>query len=195
MRTLFFVCALFIATLSTAQAATVNVVPSADVVNLYSGFSVLVSATGFPETGGATLDLHFDPSVVRVSGISLASGSAFEAISASAINNVAGEMSSISILAPLTGVLPSGSFDAFFVEFQSVGLGAANILLIEDSLEKGWFGADGSLISGITYNQADVTVTPYIVPLPAAIWLLLSGLGVLVSSGRFARREIVRHQE
>ena len=184
MRTLFLICAFFIATISTAQAATVNVVPSTSVVNYR--FSVLVSATGFPETGGANLDLRFDPSVVQVSGIFLATSSSFEAISASTINNVAGEVPSIALLAPLVGVLPSGSFDAFRVDFYGVGVGAANIRLIEDGVEKGWIGAEGSLISGITYNQANVTVIQP-VPLPAAAWLLLSGLGVLVSSGRFAR--------
>lgn len=187
MRTLFLVCAFFISTISTAQAATVNVVPSTNVVTLYGGFSVLVSATGFPETGGANLDLRFDPSVVQVSGIFLATGSSFEAISASTINNVAGEVPSIAVLAPLVGVLPSGSFDAFRVDFWGVGPGAANIRLIEDGIEKGWTGADGSLIFGITYNQANVTLLQRTVPLPAAAWLLLSGLGVLVSSGRFAR--------
>ena len=72
MRTLFLVCSFFIATISTAQAATVNVVPSTSVVNLNDIFSVLVSTTDFPETGGANLDLRFDPSVVQVSGIFLA---------------------------------------------------------------------------------------------------------------------------
>ena len=187
MRTLFLVCSFFIATISTAQAATVNVVPSTSVVYLNDIFSVLVSATDFPETGGANLDLRFDPSVVQVSGIFLATGSPFEAISASAINNVAGEVPSIAVLAPLTGLLPSGSFDAFRVDFYGVGLGTANIRLFEDGVQKGWFGADDALISGITYNQANVAVTQP-VPLPAAAWLLLSGLGVLVSSGRFARR-------
>ena len=183
MRTLFLVCSFFIATLSAVQAATVNVVPSTPAVNLYDTFSVLVSATGFPETGGATLDLRFDPSVVQVSGIFLATGSPFDTISWSTINNVAGEVPSITLLAPLVGVLPSGSFDAFRIDFHSAGPGAANIRLIEDGVITGWTDANASLISGITYNQANVTV----VPLPAAAWLLLSGLGVLVSSGRFAR--------
>lgn len=187
MRILFLVCVFFIAALSAAHAATVNVVPSSNVINQYSSFSVLVSATGFPETGGATLDLRFNPRVVQVSRILLAAGSPFDVISATPINNVTGEVASISILAPLTGVLPSGSFDVFRVEFHGILWGAANISLVEDGVEKGWVGVDGSLISGITYNQADVTVTPYIVPLPAAAWLLLSGLGVLLSNGRFAR--------
>ncbi len=184
MRTLFLVCSILIATISTAQAATVNVVPSTNDVNLFSDFSVLVSGTGFPETGGATLGLSFNPSVVNVAGMSLATGSPFDYISSSAFDNVTGEVQFISVLAPLVGTLPSGDFDAFRVDFRSVGLGTAGISLIDDGVLKGWAGTNFSLISGITYNQANVTVSN--VPLPAAVWLLLSGLGVLVSTRRFA---------
>lgn len=179
MRTFYLACAFFIATISTAQAATVNVVPS----TIYR--SILVSGTGFPETGGATLGLSFDPSVVQVTGIFLAKGSPFDYVSWSPIDNVNGAVQSISVLAPFVGVLPSGSFDAFRIDFNTVGMGAANINLIEDGVQKGWTDANGSLIPGITYNQANLNV-----PLPAAAWLLLSGLGVLVSSGRFAKGRV-----
>ena len=184
MRTLFLVCSFFIATISTAQAATVNVVPSSNTVNPFNYFSVLVSGSGFPETGGATLGLSFDPSVVKISGISLATGSPFDYVSSSAFDNVTGQVQFISLLAPLVGALPSGNFDAFRIDFNSMGAGAANISLIEDGVITGWTDASASPISGITYNQANVTGT--VVPLPAAGWLLLSGLGMLVSTKRFA---------
>lgn len=186
MRTLFLACTFFIATVSTAQAATVNVVPNTPIANLNGTFSVLVSGTGFPEIGGATLDLRFDPNVVRVSGIYLATGSPFD-VSFGTLDNVTGAVLSISILPPPEGVLPSGDFNAFRIDFYGVGGGAASINLIEDGVLKGWIGADGSLISGITYHQANVTVAA--VPLPAALWLLLSGLGVLVSNRRFTGAE------
>ena len=183
MRILFLAlgCTFFMATISTAQAATVNVVPNTNVVDAFTSFSVLVSGAEFPETGGATLGLRFNPRVVRISGISLATGSPFDTISPSAIDNAAGEVQFISVWVPLGGVLPSGNFDAFRIDFRSVGTGAASISLIYDDVLKGWTGADFSLISGITYNQANVTV----VPLPAAVWLLLGGLGVLASTKRY----------
>lgn len=186
MRTLLLVCSFFIATTSMTQAATVNVVPSTNVIDVSGDFSVLVSGTNFPETGGATLGLRFNPNVVKVSGIFLATGSPFDFIPPSVIDNVTGEVPFISVFAPLMGTLPSGSFDAFYIAFYSVAIGAANISLIEGGVLQGWTGADLSLISGITYNQANVTVTQSTVPLPAAVWLLLSGLGALVSAGRFA---------
>ena len=188
MRTLFVICSFFIATISAAQAATVNVVPSSKTVDGLGYFSVLVSGTGFPETGGATLGLSFNPSVVNISQIFLATGSPFDYVSSSAFDNVTGQVQFISLLAPLVGALPSGNFDAFRIDFKSVGAGAASISLIEDGVSKGWTAADFSLISGITYNQAKVTVTGTVVPLPAAGWLLLSGLGMLVSTKRFAFR-------
>lgn len=181
MRTLFLICSCFIATISTVQAASVSAVPSSHTVNAFDIFSVLVSGTGFPETGGATLGLSFDPSVVNVYGISLATGSPFDFMSSSTFNNVTGEVQFISVLAPLAGTLPSGNFDAFRIDFYGVGVGTAAINLIEDGVITGWTDANAALIPGITYNQANVTVVSA-VPLPAAAWLLLSGLGVLVST-------------
>ena len=185
MRTLFLICSFFIATISAAQAATVNVVPSSKTVNDLGNFSVLVSGTGFPETSGATLGLRFDPNVVNVTGMFLVTGSPFDYISSSNFDNVTGEVQFISLLAPPVGALPSGNFNAFRIDFQSVAAGATSISLIDDGVSKGWTAADFSLISGITYNQANVVTG---VPLPAASWLLLSGLGMLISTKRFAFR-------
>lgn len=181
MRTLFLICSFFMSTLSTAQAATVNVVPSSNIVNS-STFFVMVSGTGFPETYGATLSLSFDPRVVNVTEVVLATGSPFDYISSSVFDNEAGEVQFISILAPLAGALPSGSFDAFRVNFSAIEMGEADIRLRDDGASKGWTGADFSLIPEITYNQANVIST---VPQPAVVWLLLSGLGVLVLAKRF----------
>jgi hypothetical protein len=188
MRILFLILSFLLATASVAQAATVNVVPDAAIVGPNSVFSVLVGGTSFPETGGATLGLSFDPSVVNVTGVFLATGSPFDFVSSSAFDNVTGGVKFISVLAPVAGALPSGDFSALRIDFMSVGLGAANITLSEDGVLTGWSAATGAVIPGVTYNQASVTVST--VPLPAAAWLLLSGLGTVVSVTR--RRRDVR---
>jgi hypothetical protein len=190
MRKLVLICSVAMAAMSTAQAATINVVPSADVVYVHDDFSVLVSGADFPETGGATLSLSFDPNIVHVTGLSLATGSPFDFLSFTAFDNVAGEIEFISVLAPLEGALPSGGFDAFRVDFRSVGYGAAAITLIDDGLLYGWAGADFALISGIGYTQADISVKT--VPLPAAAWLLISGLGVPASTRRSGSKQAER---
>jgi len=64
MYKVLFGTILFIATLTQAQAVTVNVVPDSGTVGLNDAFSVLVSGVGFAETGGGTLSLTFDPTVV-----------------------------------------------------------------------------------------------------------------------------------
>lgn len=180
MRTLFLICLFFMSGLSTVQAATVNVVPSSNTVTT-STFFVTVSGSDFPETYGATLGLSFNPDVVNVTGVTLAAGSPFDDISWSFSDNVAGEVEFISILAPLTGPLPSGNFDAFRINFSAQTKGLPNIRLIDDGALKGWTGGDFSLIPEITYNQAHIVST---VPQPAFIWLLLSGLGVLMLAKR-----------
>lgn len=186
MRPLFLACSLFVATLSPSYAAIVNIVPSANVVGVASNFSVLVSAADFPETDGTTLGLRFNPNVVQLSGLSLAAGSPLEEILWSAFDNTLGQVEFISVLAPLEGGLVSGNFDVFQMSFRSVGTGAANIELIDDGLLRGWAGMESpTLLAGITYNQANVAVA--VVPLPAAAWLLLSGLGVLLTTVRRER--------
>lgn len=171
---------LFLLLISPAQAVTVNVVPDNSSVGLNDTFSVLVSGVDFPETGGATLGLTFDETVINVTGFSLATGSPFDSITPttpSASDNVNGEVGFITVLAPLVGALPSGDFDAFVIDFIAVGAGTSAINLIDDGTIKGWTASDFSLISPITYNQGEVTVTS--VPLPAAGWLLVSGMGLL----------------
>lgn len=146
----------------------------------------MVSGSDFPETAGATLGLSFDPNVVHVSGISLAPGSPFNVIDSSAFDNTAGEVEFISVLPPLEQPLPSGNFDAFRIDFITVGIGAAAIDLFEDGALRGWVDANGALISGIDYNQADVsTLVP--VPLPASAGLVLGALGVLLALQRRGR--------
>lgn len=168
----------------TAEAATVNVVPSD--ASPSRRFSVLVSVSDFPETAGATLGLRFNADVIRVSGVSLPDGSPFDVIDSSAFDNAAGEVEFISVLAPLEQALPAGDFASFQIHFVTRGgrLGPAAIHLFEDGALRGWVGADGALISGIDYNQADVVT---VVPLPAPAGLLLGALGMLLALQRRGR--------
>ena len=87
----------------------------------------------------------------------------------------------------------SGSFTAFKITGIVLPLttfGPANIVLIDDGLDNSWTDQDAHAVTGVSYTQADVTVRcPYPgepescplpdTPLPAAVWLLGSALGVL----------------
>ena len=86
----------------------------------------------------------------------------------------------------------SGSFTAFKITGIVLPLatfGPANIVLIDDGLDNSWTDQDANAVTGVSYTQADVGVRcPYPgpescplphTPLPAAVWLLGSALGVL----------------
>ena len=167
----------------SAQAVTVNVVPNNLTPNINDTISVLVSGVGFPATtGGATLGLAFDGSVLNIQNfpadIALAAGAPFDSITSTGLDNIAGTVDFITILTPLAGPNASGAFDAFSIDFLVVGAGASAITIVEDGGTLAWI--DAITFSPITVdvtNQGNVTVAA--VPLPAAAWLMLGGLGLL----------------
>jgi hypothetical protein len=150
-------------------AATAYVVPSTDKPSEGDTFTVLVSGTGFPETSSATLGLTWNAKVVSVTSIELVSVSPFTDLVAEAPWDM------VTILGPITGTMPSGSFDAFQVTFKALAKGRAEIQVVDDGADLSWTAADASPIA-VTYQQADVEI---VTPLPAAAWLFASALGVL----------------
>jgi len=177
---------------SAGFAATVEVRPVAGTgVTLGAGcctatvdpgaaFSLIVHGDGFPSTAGATLGFSWNPAVVNVVSIVGAPGSTFTGgVVAAAPWNP------ISILGPLVGTLPSGSFDSFQVNMQAVGTGAANIMFIDDQSDLCWSdAATFGCVTPVTYTQADITVGAA-VPVPAAAWLIAPAV---LAAGRFSRR-------
>ena len=160
-------------------AASVEVIPSKTSPNIGDFFSVTVHGDGFPQTTGATLGLTFDGTRTLMMSVALASGSPFNAIVPTPASGHScpppGTACLISVLAPLSGTPPSGSFDAFVINFVATAYGSFNIALYDDSGDFSWTDANANPIP-VTYTQADVGSH---VPLPAAFWLLGSALGVL----------------
>lgn len=182
---------------SAGMAATVTVIPSTATPAPGSSFTVTVHGDGFPLTAGATLALSFSNNV-QVTNIAPSAGSPFTGGTVPQGAITPGSFPSgslLTVLGPLVGTLPSGSFDAFTVTFDALSAGAANIVVIDDQSDICWgdattnlcVGSGSNPVQSMTYNQANVTVQAPVVPVPAAAWLLMSALGSIAGLKRLRR--------
>jgi hypothetical protein len=95
-----------------------------------------------------------------------------------------------------TGTGASGSFDVVKLAFQATNMSAATITLIDNGGSLSWFQLNEPFdIIPVTYGNGGpggktLTVNAPVppVPVPAAAWLLLSGLGSLVGIKRLRRQ-------
>jgi hypothetical protein len=90
----------------------------------------------------------------------------------------------VSNLAPTSGTLPQGTIVGMVLGFTATGPGTYDIDIDDDGGDFAWTSNAGSTVN--TYTQARVIISA--VPVPAAAWLLLSGLGTLVGLKRFRRQ-------
>jgi len=175
---------------STGFGATVLVTSSDPNPTVGTSFTLNVHGDGFPDTVGATLKLFFDDTKVAVktptttAGILIPVGSPFTGGIVAPSPFLSGNI--LSVLAPTVGTLPTGSFDAFTISFTALAAGAANIVLTDDQGDFSWTDATTFLAIPVTYTQANVVVQGAVVPAPAAVWLL--GTGVVALAGRRLRR-------
>lgn len=180
---------------STGFAASVTVTSlSNPAPNVGDTFTLLVKAIDFPNTVGATLKLIFNSANVQLStpavgtGIALAAGSPLTGGVAIAPGPAANFTSGsiFSVLAPTVGTLPTGSFDAFVISFKALAAGAAGIVVSDDGADFTWSDEFSAPIA-VSYTQANVVVQGAVVPAPAALWLL--GTGVIALAGRRLSRK------
>jgi len=179
---------------TASMAASVSVVPSDANPAVATGFSVTVHADAMPANVGPSLGLSFDTSKVSFVSAAPAAAGPFSTVGGGFLTVVnPGGTYPIELYATPAGS-PSGSFDVFVINFQAIAPGLANIQILENTPALGdlatfaWFDDVNFLpIQGIVYNQADVCVGGQcgVVPVPAGLWLLVSGLGSLVGVRRF----------
>ncbi|MBI3546206.1 MAG: hypothetical protein HY081_06390 [Gammaproteobacteria bacterium] len=175
MKKIFLTIIAFILNTACAQAALVSFSPSSNTVTLGQSFSMNIMgnfSTGETIEGGG-LDLVFSPTVLSVSNVTI-NTALFDFFSIpGTINNSTGTVSGI-LFNTFAGA--NGNFLIATVDFTAKASGNSSLLLSQSALNPFSSSSAGASLN-VAYQPASVTVTT--VPIPAAIWLMLSGLGLM----------------
>ena len=159
------------------------------------------STTGV--TGG-TFTLNFDSTKVFIAGVVLPATATIPVTATPPANTTSNPFDFISPLTTIdannvafsvmrNGTTPFNYASGNFVAFKITGValpgalpGPANIVLVDDGAANSWKDQDANAVTGVSYTQANISVcnldgcgTTPITPIPAAVWLLGSALGVL----------------
>jgi hypothetical protein len=165
-----------------ASAAMLTVSPQASSATVGAPIAVDVLVSGLvdgaaPSLGAYDVAVAFDGAVLALSGVDFGSG--LDLAGLGSIRNfdatVAGTVSvfevSLDEIAALD-LLQSGSFRLFTLLFDASAVGTSALSLSINALGD---AAGSALTAGVTNSTVSVSA----VPLPAAAWLLLSGIGGL----------------
>ena len=177
-----------------ADAFTLSVVPQSSAVGVGGTVSVDVVASDLaggaaPSLGAYDLDLSFDPSLLSFSNISFGTG-----LSVTGVEGIQGSDLGTGVINPFEvsfedtvdlNALQADAFTLFTITFNAASAGTSLLSLSVNALSS----ADTvTPLTADVLNGASVTVTGApAVPLPAAGWLLISGLA---STGLFGRRRV-----
>ncbi len=179
---------LLAATLSAgaAEAATISFDSLNNVVQQGDTFTVTLVGSDFTDGSGGTngggVSISWDSTVLSLLSYdtSVFGGDQLWASSpniSTVLNNSTGTLSNLSV-GSLFGVTDS-SFDIVVLTFTALSAGQSSLSAsagyFTSGYEEIWTDYDGTMELDLSYVAGDVSVQP--VPLPAAAWLLLSGLG------------------
>jgi hypothetical protein len=174
---------------AASHADTIHVVPTSGTTQVGSTFSVVVAASNFvsgaaPSIGAFDLNVTFDPAILSLASVAFGSGLALPGGVGSIQDvtpTVGGSFSVAEVSLESETALDTQQLDAFAlftITFNALNVGTSQIALTLNGL---------SNAAGAALNATLLGGSVSVVPLPAAAWLLLSGLAVF---GVAARRRL-----
>jgi len=171
---------------SAGMAATVTITPSSAIVAPGETLTLTLTSDA-PNTFAATMALAFDATrVAYVSGAALAPWNVFTKNSPATANPTVFDVEAPSA----TGANP-GFYNVALLTFSVLANapdGSAGIVINDDGGNvTGWFDATTAEWIPQTYNQATVNVQAAVVPAPATLGLLATGLAGLALRARRKR--------
>lgn len=162
-----------------AHSATVAIDPPAQTVDLGDTVTIALSGADFSETiEGGGVNLHFDPQVLQLTTVTVDDATWEFFTTPGTVDNTQGTLTDLTF-SSFAG--NSGSFPIAQLTFHATGSGISPLTLTESALNP--FASGGALLNPpVTFASASISVAA--VPVPAAVWLLLSGLAPMFYTGR-----------
>ncbi|HEX9628119.1 MAG TPA: hypothetical protein VGA00_14355 [Acidiferrobacterales bacterium] len=168
------------------QAATISLMPTSQTTVVGGAFTldVLMDFSDDPTVGGG-IDIFYNSSLLQFDTFVFNGALGDDPAFRSTPTVLANELNGLAF-GSFTGL--SGPAVVGTLSFTALAAGTATLTTADNDTPWGGFiSATTGTAQAVTYTGADVTITP--IPLPAAVWLMLSGVALIGTHWRRTQQQ------